>query len=131
MEIHESGEDYLEQILMLSEKQGQVRSIDIATSMGVSKPSVSNAMKKLRLGGLIRVDGDGFITLTDGGMEIAAKIYERHRVLAAVLISLGVDEDTAFEDACKIEHDISEDSFRRIQQHYRAHIADPRDRPRE
>ncbi len=131
MEIHESGEDYLEQILMLSEKQGQVRSIDIATSMGVSKPSVSNAMKKLRLGGLIRVDGDGFITLTDGGMEIAAKIYERHRVLAAVLISLGVDEDTAFEDACKIEHDISEDSFRRIQQHYRAHIADPGDRPRE
>ena len=131
MEIHESGEDYLEQILMLSEKQGQVRSIDIATSMGVSKPSVSNAMKKLRLGGLIRVDGDGFITLTDGGMEIAAKIYERHRVLAAVLISLGVDEDTAFEDACKIEHDISEDSFRRIQQHYRAHIADTRDRPRE
>ncbi len=131
MEIHESGEDYLEQILMLSEKQGQVRSIDIATSMGVSKPSVSNAMKKLRLGGLIRVDGDGFITLTDGGMEIAAKIYERHRVLAAVLISLGVDEDTAFEDACKIEHDISEDSFRRIQQHYRAHIADPGDSPRE
>lgn len=118
MEVRESGEDYLEQILMLADQQGQVRSIDIATSLGVSKPSVSNAMKKLRLGGYILVDEDGFITLTEEGMGIAGKIYERHKVLTAVLIGLGVDRDTAFKDACKIEHDLSEETFARIKEYY-------------
>lgn len=118
MEVRESGENYLEQILMLQNQQGQVRSIDISTSMGVSKPSVSNAMKKLRTGGLIQVDGDGFITLTPEGMSIASKIYERHEVLAAMLMSLGVDREQAFEDACKMEHHISETSFRQMKRHY-------------
>lgn len=118
MEVRESGENYLEQILILQNQQGQVRSIDISTTMGVSKPSVSNAMKKLRTGGLIQVDGEGFITLTQGGMDIASKIYEKHRVLAAMLISLGVDRQVAFEDACKIEHHISEESFTQIKRRY-------------
>lgn len=117
MEIHESAEDYLETILILKERIGQVRSIDIATEMNYSKPSISVAMKKLRESGYIQVDKDGFITLTDSGYEIATNIYNRHRVLTDFFVSLGVDEKVAAEDACKVEHDLSEETFERIAEH--------------
>ena len=100
MSIHESAEDYLETILILKERIGQVRSIDIATEMNYSKPSISVAMKKLRENGYIQVDGEGFIELTDAGYAIASDIYNRHRVLTDFFVSLGVDENTAAEDAC-------------------------------
>ena len=117
MEIHESAEDYLETILILKERIGQVRSIDIATEMNYSKPSISVAMKKLRENGYIQVDKDGFIALTDSGREIAANIYNRHRVLTDFFVSLGVDEKVAAEDACKVEHDLSEETFEKIKNH--------------
>lgn len=117
MEIHESAEDYLETILILKERIGQVRSIDIATEMNYSKPSISVAMKKLRESGYIQVDKDGFITLTESGYEIAANIYNRHRVLTDFFVSLGVDKKVAAEDACKVEHDLSEETFARIKEH--------------
>lgn len=117
MEIHESAEDYLETILILKERIGQVRSIDIATEMNYSKPSISVAMKKLRESGYIQVDKDGFITLTESGYEIAANIYNRHRVLTDFFVSLGVDKKVAAEDACKVEHDLSEETFERIKEH--------------
>lgn len=96
---------------MLQQKNGQVRSIDIATRMGFSKPSVSVAMKQLRQGGYIEVDAQNLITLTAAGREIAERIYERHKTVADMLMKLGVDEEIAYEDACKIEHDLSEESF--------------------
>ena len=117
MEIHESAEDYLETILILKERLGQVRSIDIATEMNYTKPSISVAMKKLRENGYIQMDGDGYITLTDSGHEIASNIYDRHKVLTNFFVSLGVDEKTAAEDACKIEHDLSEETFEKIREH--------------
>ena len=117
MEIHESAEDYLETILILKERIGQVRSIDIATEMNYSKPSISVAMKKLRESGYIQVDKDGFITLTESGYEIAANVYNRHRVLTDFFVSLGVDKKVAAEDACKVEHDLSEETFERIKEH--------------
>lgn len=120
MEIHESAEDYLETILILRERIGQVRSIDIATEMNYTKPSISVAMKKLRANGYIRVDGDGFITLTDSGYEIASNIYNRHQVLTDFFVSLGVDEKIAAEDACRVEHDLSEETFEKIREH--AHL---------
>lgn len=120
MEIHQSAEDYLETILILRERIGQVRSIDIATEMNYSKPSISVAMKKLRENGYIQVDGDGFITLTDSGYEIASNIYNRHQVLTDFFVSLGVDEKIAAEDACRIEHDLSEETFEKIREH--AHL---------
>ena len=116
----ESSEDYLERILMLSQKNGSVRSIDIAHDMGFSKPSVSVAMKKLREKGLINVDGEGLITLTKDGLEIAERTLERHHVLKDLLISLGVDEQTAEEDACKIEHELSEQTFDKIREVYQS-----------
>lgn len=116
MEIHESAEDYLETILMLRERIGQVRSIDIATEMNFSKPSISIAMKKLRENGYIEMDRDGFITLTDSGMEIASNIYDRHKVLTDFFVSLGVDHKTAAEDACKVEHDLSEITYEKIRE---------------
>ncbi len=119
MNIHESAEDYLETILMLKERIGAVRSIDIANELGYSKPSVSIAMKKLRENGYIEVAADGFITLCDSGLRIASRIYERHRTLADFLMSIGVDEETAFSDACKIEHDLSDQSYRQIKEHFR------------
>ena len=115
----ESSEDYLERILMLSQKNGSVRSIDIAHDMGFSKPSVSVAMKKLREKGLINVDKDGLITLTKEGLDIAEKTLERHHVLKDLLISLGVDEQTAEDDACKIEHELSEQTFDKIREVYK------------
>ena len=115
MRIQESGEMYLETILRLSQKSGHVRAIDVGEEMGYSKPSVSRAMSLLKEGGYIVIDRDGAITLTDAGRELAEKIYARHTLLTKFLISLGVDEATASEDACKMEHSISDISFEAIQ----------------
>lgn len=114
MNIHKSAEDYLEMILMLRENKGYARSIDIANSLAVSKPSVSFAMKKLRENGYILMDEENHITLTEKGQEIAQRMYERHRALTVFLVQLGVDEAIAREDACKIEHDISPETFEAI-----------------
>lgn len=114
MTIRQSAEDYLEQILMLLEKKGYARSIDIAAGLGVSKPSVSIAMKKLRENGYISMGSDNNISLTDKGYAIARKIYDRHQALTRFFISLGVSEETALADACRIEHDISEETFEAI-----------------
>ena len=111
LSVHKSSEDYLEAILLIQQKRGCVRSRDIVNLLGFSKPSVSVAMKKLRENNYIIMDGEGYITLTDSGMEIAQKILEKHNFIAELLISLGVNESTAYEDSCKIEHDISEESF--------------------
>ena len=114
MKIQESAENYLETILILKNKNGAVRSIDIANELGFSKPSVSVAMKNLRENGYIEVDSSGYITLLDSGRRIAEKIYERHTTLSKWLVSLGVDAKTAAEDACRIEHIISSESFESI-----------------
>ncbi len=117
MSLQESGEMYLETILILSQKSGFVRSVDIGEKMGYSKPSVSRAVGILRQGGYIQVGKDGGITLTDSGRAVAEKIYERHRLLTRFLVTLGVEETTAAEDACKIEHVISDASFEAIKRH--------------
>lgn len=117
MKIQESAENYLETILMISQKKGNVRSIDIANELEFKKPSVSVAMKNLRENGYIKVDDNGFITLTPAGKEIAETMYERHVLLSTWLTELGVDEKTAVEDACKIEHVISKESFDAIKNH--------------
>ena len=117
MNIYESSEDYLERILQLQEKQEKVISLDIANSMNYSKASVSRAMKNLRENGYILVDGGGAITLTEKGYEIASRIYERHKTIAKVLMMLGVSEENALKDACKIEHDISEETYSAIKNH--------------
>ena len=114
MNLHESGQMYLETILMLSRKSSTVRSIDIVEYMGYSKPSVSRAVGLLKNGGFIAVDKDGYITLTDIGRETAEKIYERHTVLTAWLVKMGVDPATAAEDACRMEHTISDTSIEAI-----------------
>ena len=114
MKIKESAENYLETIYVLIKRNGNVRSIDIANELEYSKPSVSVAMKNLRENGYIEVSTDGLITLTDKGQGVADKMFERHTILSDFLISLGVDEKTAAEDACKIEHVISEESFNAI-----------------
>lgn len=114
MAIHESGEDYLEAILMIKKRSGNVRSIDIARELSFSKPSVSVAMKNLKTSNYITVDENGFINLTEAGQEIADKIYERHTFLTNWLTSLGVDPEVAAEDACKMEHAISSESFSAI-----------------
>ena len=111
MRIHKSAEDYLEMILRLIEEKGYARSVDIAVGLGVSKPSVSVAMKQLRVGGYIVMDKDNYITLTESGLEIAQRIYERHKVLTRLLTLIGVDVETAQTDACKVEHDISLKTF--------------------
>lgn len=118
MEIHESAENYLETILMEKNRRGQVRSIDICNAMGYSKPTVSVMMKQFRENGYIEVDANGYITLTDKGMEIAGRMYERHVIIADFLMAIGVDEATAYQDSCKIEHDISETSFECMKKHY-------------
>ena len=114
MKILESAENYLEAILMVREEKGAVRSIDVVNHLGFSKPSVSVAMKHLEADDLIRRDGDGYICLTESGEEIARMIYERHNLLTDIFVRLGVDPETAREDACKIEHDISPESFKAI-----------------
>ncbi|MBQ6675396.1 MAG: metal-dependent transcriptional regulator [Ruminococcus sp.] len=116
--VHASGEDYLEAILMISERQfGTVRSVDVAKELGVTKPSVSNAMKILKNGGYITVEDNGLIRLTEAGSEIAERTYEKHKVLTRWLEFLGVDSKTAAEDACKIEHVISKESFDKLKLH--------------
>ena len=122
MALKESGEMYLETIYILNKKSNTVRSIDVGEYMGYSKPSVSRAMGILKNGGYINIDRDGFITLTDAGMEIAKKLFERHTVLSNILITLGVDEKTATEDACRIEHVISEKSFNAMKKHLEKNI---------
>lgn len=120
MKIHESAENYLETILMISERKPQVRSIDIVNELEFSKPSVSVAMKNLRQNGYILMDKDGYITLTDSGRKIAETMYERHKLLSQWLIQLGVDEQTAVDDACRMEHVISAESFEAIKRHAEA-----------
>ena len=119
MRLHESGEMYLETILILSQKQNMVRSIDVAEDMGFSKPAVSRAMAKLKADKYILIDSEGYIALTESGRQIAEKIYERHTILTRFLIRLGVDEETAAADACKIEHDMSDKTFAAIKNHVR------------
>lgn len=114
MNIHESAEDYLEMILMLRESKGSVRSVDIAAGLGVTKPSVSVAMKNLREAGYITMDSSNLISLTDKGMEIADAVYSRHKAITAFLVKIGVPENVARLDACKIEHDISPETFEAI-----------------
>ena len=111
MEIHKSAEDYLESILVLKERLGLVRSIDIVRELDYSKPSVSIAMKRLRENGYIEMDADGYITLLPPGEEVARRIYTRHRLLTDFLVSIGVTPETADHDACKIEHDLSDETF--------------------
>ncbi|MBR5528744.1 MAG: metal-dependent transcriptional regulator [Clostridia bacterium] len=120
MSIQESGEMYLETIYVLLEKNPSVRSIDIVNHMGYSKPSVSRAVGLLKNGGFIAVDADGYISLTDEGRSLAKKIYDRHTVLTGLLVSLGVDAETASEDACKMEHVISDTSFEAIMRYLEA-----------
>lgn len=117
MEIHQSAEDYLECILRLSKTKPVVRSIDIAVDMNYSKPSISVAMKNLRLNGYITVDKSGFITLTESGREVAERIYERHLLLTDWFVQLGVPAEIAAEDACRIEHDLSPESYAAIKRH--------------
>lgn len=117
MHLQESGEMYLETIYILSKKSNSVRSLDVAEYMGFSKPSVCRAVGILKSGEYIVTDKDGYITLTEKGLEIANKMYERHTLLSSFLMHLGVDEETATADACKIEHDISDKSFEAIKRH--------------
>ena len=120
MSIHESGEMYLETIHVLYKKNGRVRSIDVSEYMGYSKPSVSRAVGLLKKDGYILVDKEGYITLTEAGTEVAVKIFERHTVLAGLLTRLGVSKETAAEDACRLEHAISDESFEAIKRHVEA-----------
>ncbi len=122
MEILRASEDYLEAMLIMKEKHGYVRSIDVAEFLGVTKPSVSYATKRLRESGHITMDKDGLITLTDTGMAVASSMLDRHKTLTAFLIEIGVDKETAEADACKIEHDISQQTFEAICRHAKIHI---------
>lgn len=117
MKIRKASEDYLEAMLMMKEEHGYIRSIDIAAHLGVTKPSVSYATRRLRENGYITMDDDGLITLTDKGMAIATKVYTRHKILSQFFMGLGVDEKTALEDACNVEHDISKETFNAICKH--------------
>ncbi len=117
MKIYESAEDYLEAILMLQERLGAVRSIDVVNELCVSKPSVSVAMKRLRENGYIQMDADGYLSLEPEGLAIAQKIYERHRLLSEFFMRLGVSEETAVADACRVEHDLSDETFEKIKLH--------------
>ena len=117
MKIRKSSEDYLETMLVMQERHGYIRSIDIAAELNVTKPSVSYATKRLRENGYITMDKDGLITLTEKGLDIAEHMYERHRLLTQFFVRLGIDEKIAREDACKIEHDLSEETFQAIKRH--------------
>lgn len=114
MHLQESGEMYIESIYVLSKKSGNVRSIDVCEYLGYSKPSVSRAMSLLKKGGFVSVDSNGYLTLTDAGYEVAEKMYQRHTILSQWFMSIGVSEITAVEDACKIEHHISDETFNAI-----------------
>lgn len=121
MRIMKSAEDYLETMLVLKEKHGYIRSVDIAAALEVTKPSVSYAVKRLRENGYILMDNNGRITLTETGLPIAERIYERHKLLTRFLTALGVSEETAREDACKIEHDLSDETFNAMKKHAEAY----------
>ena len=123
MKIQESAEDYLEAILFLGKSHEHVRSIDVVHHLGLSKPSVSVYLKNLRVNGYINVDDKGFLSLTEEGMKIASKIYERHETLAHLFMSLGVNEETASEDACRIEHDLSDETLQALKNHYINHMS--------
>ncbi len=118
MQINESTENYLEMILILKQQNGQVRSIDIVNELGYTKPSISVAMKKLRENGYINVDENGYISLEAQGYEIAAQMYDRHQTLTSLLIAAGVDKETAEKDACKMEHVISDESYRCLKNYF-------------
>lgn len=123
MELHESAEDYLETILILKEKNGKVRSIDIATELDVTRPSVSVAMKRLAENGYISVDESGFITMTKEGKSVAEKTYKKHKLLVSVLEAMGVSHKTAEKEACKIEHVISDTTVNCISKYYKNNMA--------
>ena len=125
MHIQESGEMYLETIFVLLKEKNLVRSVDVAEHMGYSKPSISRAMGLLKKGNFIEIAPDGAITLTDAGVQVAEKIYERHTLLTRLLVNLGVSPETAAEDACKLEHAISDESFEAIKKHIKAHEKEP------
>lgn len=118
MIIQESAENYLEAILMLQKKNGYARSVDVAAMLNFSKPSISVAMKNFRENGYINMEYNGHITLTEKGMKIAKKTYDRHNLLSKILLSIGVSEKTAAEDACKIEHDLSEETYEKLKAYY-------------
>ena len=122
MKIMESAENYLETILVLKNKSGCVRSIDVANELGFTKPSVSIAMKQLRENGYITVSEDGSLNLTQKGIEVAERVFERHTIIAKALMALGVDEETAYSDSCKIEHHISDMSVEKIKEHMLRHM---------
>mgnify|MGYP000352941954 CR=1 FL=1 len=122
MKILRASEDYLEAMLMMQEKHGYIRSIDIAEYLGVTKPSVSYTTKRLKENGYITMDKDGLITLTESGLAIANKMLDRHHTLTRFLMALGIDEKTAEQDACKMEHDISDESFSAIKEHVRRNM---------
>ena len=124
MSIHESGENYLEAIYMLGEKQGTVRSIDVVNLLGFSKTTVSVAVHTLERNGFLNITQEGYLCLTESGQEIAERIYERHKVLSSILMALGVPEKIALEDACKLEHDLSELSFEKIKLYWQQHMKD-------
>ncbi len=121
MVIHESAEDYLESILVLKERRGVVHSIDIVNELGYSKPSVSIAMKKLRENGYISMSPDGSITLNESGLAIASRVYDRHKTITRLFVLLGVSPDAAAEDACKVEHDLSDETFGKIREFVEQH----------
>ena len=123
MHLLESGEMYIETIHVLSKKGGVVRSVDVSEHMGVSKPSVSRAIGLLKEGGYVLMARDGALTLTEAGVEVANKIYERHRVITALLTALGVDPEIAADDACRIEHHISDESFEAIKRHFEQFVS--------
>ena len=122
MQILRAAEDYLEAMLMMQQKHGYIRSIDIAEQLGVTKPSVTYTTKRLRENGYITMDRDGLITLTPSGMDIASRMLDRHHTLTKFLMELGVDAETAAEDACRIEHVLSEETFDKLKQHAKAYI---------
>ena len=122
MVIHESAEDYLESILVLKERRGVVHSIDIVNELGYSKPSVSIAMKKLRENGYISMSPDGSITLNESGLAIASRVYDRLKTITRLFTLLGVSPDAAAEDACKVEHDLSDETFAKIREFVEQHI---------
>ena len=122
MRITEATENYMEAILVLKQQNGSVRAVDIANYLGFSKPTISQYMKQYVQQGLVTVGGDGHIELTDAGRDIAEPIFERHRIISAIFMALGVPEQTALEDACKVEHDLSNETFRCMKEHYLKYI---------
>lgn len=131
MHVHESSEDYLETILMLKERKGYVRSVDVANELEFTKASVSVAMKKLRESGYVQVDADGGLSLTQAGLDIARRVYDRHRLLTEFFVRLGVDPEIAAQDACRVEHDLSEQTFSKLVEHAKKNFKKAVDKPQK